>query len=117
MGILYTLEDVIEQHRGKYAVTVTVRDYRGIATEFSIVKVFDDMIDAVSMCATLCEFEMDSIVIPCLSDEEFDTVLTSTEIAYIFRGVFERQHRSIEQNRQLTFDEVVAIFCHTIEQP
>lgn len=116
MNELKSIQDIIKQHRGKYAVTVAVRDYRGIATRFSVVKVFDDMNDAVSMCEILCESKMDSIVIPCLSDDEFDTVLTTTEIAYIFRGLFEKQHRSL-QYHQLTFDEIVAIFCHTIEHP
>ena len=115
MSVLHTLEDIMKLHRGKYAVTVTVRDDRGIANEFSVVNVFDDMNDAVSMCETLCEHKMDSVVIPCLSDDRFDTEMTPTEIAYIFRGLFKRQHRSIDMKRQLTFDEVVAIFCHTIE--
>lgn len=115
MSVLYTLNDVMEQYSGKYVVAVTVRDYRGMANEFSVVKAFDDMNDAVSMRETLCQFDMDSVVIPCLTDDEFETEMTPAEIAYVFRALYNKQRRDMDLKRTLTFDEVIAIFCHFIE--
>lgn len=114
MNIMYPATDIMEQHGGKYVVTIAMRDDRGFAIEFSIVKICDTMNEAVSLCETLCEYDMDSVVIPCLSDDQFDNEMTPTETAYFFRGLFNKQRRSKNWDRKLTFDEVAAIFSNTM---
>ncbi len=114
MEVLSTSGKIMKRYKGQYVVAVAVRDDNMVAYRFSVVRAYDNMDDAVAKCDSLCVKGIDSVVIPCFTDKEFETKLSQTEAAYVFRRMFDRHDNAKDADTTVSFNEAIAIFCEII---
>lgn len=88
MSKLMPMEYFFKRYEGKYVVALAVRDESGMAKEFKFKKAFLSKGEAGEYYYSLFSSGCDAVVIPCFTTQAFDEFMTESEIAFVFRLLY-----------------------------
>lgn len=87
-----SIYQILAAYDNCFVVAKTLRDSSGMAKEFDVVGTYESKMFAADMYYSLILHGADAVLIPCFSEQELDTKLNSSEIAFVFRMFYNRQN-------------------------